>query len=154
MRHSGISRSSSRSHRSGIPFPVCAFILFSSLPSVLLSIQERKGNSTKVLSRSKEKHYLLFCIPAMLKCAESTKFLALKPEPGGPRDKHGFLLASTLLTRLSELLPPLPVHLREFRGKTAWAALNQPLLHPPALSIGSSAKFGAVVCSHSHFMCT
>ena len=81
----GMSSRSSSSHRSGIPFPVCAFIPFSSL-SLPPFYPLRKGeggkrrSSTKVLGKRKEKQYLLFCIPAMLKCAESTKFLGLKPE--------------------------------------------------------------------------
>ena len=81
----GMSSRSSSSHRSGIPFPVCAFIPFSSLsfpPFYPLRKGEggKRRSSTKVLSKRKKKQYLLFCIPAMLKCAESTKFLGLKPE--------------------------------------------------------------------------
>ena len=81
----GMSSRSSSSHRSGIPFPVCAFIPFSSL-SLPPFYPLRKGeggkrrSSTKVLGKRRKKQYLLFCIPAMLKCAESTKFLGLKPE--------------------------------------------------------------------------
>ena len=119
-----------------------------SLPSALLSIQEAGGGTVQKFSskiKKKKRQYLLFCVPALLKCAvESTTFLPgsetrARARDGRAEDGHGFLLASTLLTCLSELLPPSfqpgeQLEGKDFRGEAVrGAAVNQPLLCPLTL---------------------
>ena len=119
-----------------------------SLPSALLSIQEAGGGTVQKFSskiKKKKRQYLLFCVPALLKCAaESTTFLPgsetrARAREGRAEDGHGFLLASTLLTCLSELLPPSfqpgeQLEGEDFRGEAAWGGCQS----TPPLSIDSS----------------
>ena len=102
-----------------------------------------RGSCTKVFEQEKGKEKAISLV--LRSClAESTTFLPgsetrARAMEGRAEDGHGFLLASTLLTCLSELLPPSfqpgeQLEGKDFRGEAACGGCQS----TPPLAIDSS----------------